>query len=79
MLSDRAVNFTSSKSLFDSIRESTGKEYAVSKCSGKFLEEGRSADILLGGKKIGFMGEVNKKVLGNFGVKVPVCLLEIEI
>ena len=77
--SSQEVNFTAIKSVFDAVKENTGRDYSVSESGEKFLEEGKSADIMLGGKKIGFMGEVNRKTVQNFGLKMPVALLEMEI
>ncbi|MBI5635829.1 phenylalanine--tRNA ligase subunit beta [Candidatus Micrarchaeota archaeon] len=40
---------------------------------------GRSAAVLVGGKKIGFVGEASPVVLENFGLQMPVALFEVEI
>jgi len=41
--------------------------------------DGRVANILLEGKKIGEIGEVHPKILKNWKIKMPVTLLEIKL
>ena len=45
---------------------------------GWFIE-GRVAEISIKGKKIGFLGEIHPKILGNWKIKMPVALLEIDL
>ncbi|MDZ4226569.1 MAG: phenylalanine--tRNA ligase subunit beta [Candidatus Pacearchaeota archaeon] len=41
--------------------------------------EGRTAEILLDGKCLGFIGEIHPKILKNWKIKMPVALFEIDI
>lgn len=41
--------------------------------------EGRTAEILLNGKCLGFIGEIHPKILKNWKIKMPVALFEIEV
>jgi phenylalanyl-tRNA synthetase beta chain len=41
--------------------------------------EGRTAEIYLKNKSIGFIGEIHPKILKNWKIKMPVALLEIEL
>jgi len=43
------------------------------------LIEGRSANILLKNKKIGYIGEVHPKILSNWKIKMPIAILEINL
>jgi len=44
-----------------------------------WLIEGRTAEILLNGASIGFIGEIHPKILKNWKIKMPVALLEIDL
>jgi len=41
--------------------------------------EGRVGEILLGSKRIGFIGEIHPKILKNWKIKMPVALFEINL
>jgi phenylalanyl-tRNA synthetase beta chain len=41
--------------------------------------EGRAAEIFIGNKKIGYLGEIHPKILKNWRLKMPVALFEIEL
>lgn len=43
------------------------------------LIEGRSANIILKNKKIGYIGEVHPKILSNWKIKMPISILEIDL
>ncbi len=44
-----------------------------------YFIDGRSADVLLNGKKIGLIGEIHPKILRNWKIKMPVALLEVNL
>ena len=41
--------------------------------------EGRVGEILLGSKRIGFIGEIHPKILKNWKIKMPVAIFEINL
>jgi len=41
--------------------------------------DGRTAEILFNGKKIGFLGEIHPRILKNWRIKMPVAIFEIEL
>ncbi len=41
--------------------------------------EGRTAEISLNGRSVGFIGEIHPKILSNWKIKMPVALFEIEL
>lgn len=47
--------------------------------SKTYFVEGRCADITFHNKKIGSIGEIHPKILGNWKIKMPVALLEISL
>ena len=78
-------NFTKIKQvleyLFKMIGEETGKEIIFKEATETppCFVEGRTAEIIFKGKKIGFIGEIHPKILKNWKIKMPVALFEIEI
>ncbi|MCX8158267.1 MAG: phenylalanine--tRNA ligase subunit beta [Candidatus Diapherotrites archaeon] len=79
VLTGRDYNYTKIKSFFDAINENLDLNLNISEGEIKFLESGKSAYIMKGDKKIGFIGELNKNVLKKFKLKFPVVLLEFEL
>jgi len=71
------TNFTEIKSVLVSLAKYLGFEESVVKKNFSFLGE-NSGEININGKK-GFIGEVKKEVLENFGLKKPVTILEFEL
>ncbi len=71
------AGFTEIKSILVSLSKYLGKELVVKKKPFPFLGD-NSAEILIDGKK-GFIGEVKKEVLDNFGLNKPVIILEFEL
>tara|TARA_Y100000310_G_scaffold340419_1_gene436138 strand:- start:2181 stop:3797 length:1617 start_codon:yes stop_codon:yes gene_type:complete len=74
-------NFTKLKQVLDYFSRMLDVELELEEAlevPGHFIE-GRVASIVLEGKEIGFIGEVHPKVLGNFKLKMPVALFEIEL
>lgn len=41
--------------------------------------DGRAAEVFLGGKSVGFLGEIHPKILKNWRIKMPVALCEIDV
>jgi phenylalanyl-tRNA synthetase beta chain len=71
------TNFTEIKSILVSLCDYLGLEVKVNKKEFAFLGE-NAAELIINGKK-GFIGELNKEVIKNFGLKKPVVLFEFEL
>ena len=72
------VNFTHAKSILQSIVRATGKSPTfVARDYPSFIP-GRSAEVKLGEKSIGIIGEVHPQVLSNWKIEVPVICWEIK-
>lgn len=72
------VNFTRAKSILQSIIRATGKSPTfVARDYPSFIP-GRSAEVKLGEKSIGIIGELHPKVLTNWKIEVPVVCWEIK-
>jgi phenylalanyl-tRNA synthetase beta chain len=72
------ANFTEAKQILDYVINSTGKKYSLKPCQHNSFISGRAAEILVQDKKIGIIGEMHPKVLGNWKLKMPVSALEID-
>ncbi len=71
------TNFTEIKSHFDALAKNMGWETSAKAFSHPSFIEGRTA-IIQGKNVSGIVGEINKKVLQNFGIENTVTAAEIE-
>ena len=79
VIADTKSNYTQIKETFDLLNNIFNLNLEVKEKNFEFLIEGRSAKILKDGLEVGFIGEVNPKVLTNFNLLVPVCCFEIDL
>jgi phenylalanyl-tRNA synthetase beta chain len=73
------ANFTEARELVDAVMRERMLEYEVAESSDPAFLEGRRADIIVEGKKIGVMGEFNPQVIVNFGLGQPVVGFEMNL
>jgi phenylalanyl-tRNA synthetase beta chain len=76
-------NFTRIKQVLEYLFRMIGKEAGIifreaTEIPGYFIE-GRTAEILFKGRKIGFASEIHPKILKNWKIKMPVALYEIKL
>ena len=72
-------NFTEMKQILDVLMSSLSVEYKVEETEHKSFIEGRVGSILVDGKKIGVIGEINPEVLNNFEIELPSSGLELHL
>ncbi|MEK6888666.1 MAG: phenylalanine--tRNA ligase subunit beta [Nanoarchaeota archaeon] len=72
-------NFTIIKQILESLLHPLNINSKLTESRNEILIEGRTAEISINGEKTGFIGEVHPSTLKDFGVKMPVSLLEINI
>jgi phenylalanyl-tRNA synthetase beta chain len=77
VLSGKGAEFTVIKGVLDAIADNLGESYSLKECSEPSLEKGKSTTVSLSGKK-GFLGELTKKAMQNFGLEQPTAVLELE-
>ena len=79
-IADPRTNYTKIKGALDTFMKLNNIEFEI-KVNDKipFLIPGRSAEIIVDGKSVGFIGEVSPEVLVNFGLLVPVVAFELVI
>jgi len=68
------ANFSETKAIFAGLMESLGAKYSLKPHEHPSFISGRCAAT-----EYGFFGEIAPEVLGNFGLEVPVCALELEL
>lgn len=73
------VGFEDISGRLESLMSSIGVEYELRAMPHPSLIEGRSASIVSGGQEIGIIGEINPRVLNNWGIEKPVAAFEINI
>lgn len=74
-------NFTELKQILLYLSNMVGINFELKEAEifpGHFIE-GRVAEIILQGEKIGYLGEIHPKILKNWKIKMPTALFEIEL
>lgn len=78
-IASHTSSYTDIKSIIDRLAASLGSEFKIKEMECHSFIEGRAAEILLNGNSIGYAGEIHPQVLNNWGIEVPVVVLEIQI
>jgi len=73
------ANFTEVRELVDAFMRERVTSYEVTESEDPAFMEGRRADILVNGRKVGVMGELYPQVIVNFGLGQPVIGFEIDL
>jgi phenylalanyl-tRNA synthetase beta chain len=73
------ASFTEAKSLAESILREMRIEYTLRPCQYRTFIDGRGAEVVSGGKQIGFFGEMSPQVITEFGIGHPVVLFEMDV
>ena len=77
--SHEKANFTEMKTILESFTSLLGLKYEIDETDHHSFIEGRVGRIRINNKKIGYIGEINPKVLRNFGLEMPVTCMEINL
>jgi len=78
-ISHSKTNFNEMKSVFEALARERKTGFKLKEAKIPFLEEGRSALIEFSDGKKGFIGEISRKVMEEFGLETNVSVLEIEL
>jgi phenylalanyl-tRNA synthetase beta chain len=73
------LDFFDLKGIVEGLMERFGLEFEVRRTTEGFLDGATSADVFLGGAKIGWMGEFRPKVLDAYGIKEKVLCAELDL
>lgn len=67
------------QSLFDNVSDEKIEFAVPSEWESQIYHKTRSAEIFVGGEKIGIFGQVNKVVAKRFGIKKPIIVFEFDV
>jgi len=79
VLSHSTANFTEIKSVAEAFLASLGLKWQIREAKHPSFLEGRTAAIIIKGKKLGILGEIHPQVLNNFELENPVAAFEMNI
>ncbi|MHB8793233.1 MAG: phenylalanine--tRNA ligase subunit beta [Thermoleophilia bacterium] len=77
MHAGRETDYFTGKGIVEAVFASIKGSFSVEPCDEPFLHPGKSAYVLVDGKRAGFIGEVHPLVLDAFGIDKPVVAFEI--
>ena len=76
----RELDFYDAKGAVEAALEAVGFPSAEFRAADvKHLRRGRSAEVLLNGRSVGYLGQVNEEIAGNYKFKQPVYAAEIDL
>ena len=75
----KEAGYTEAKQLIDSIMKSFNIKYKVEETEHSSFIKGRVGRVIVNGKKVAYLGEINPKVLENFDLTVPVSGFELNL
>jgi phenylalanyl-tRNA synthetase beta chain len=79
-IADKNASFSEIKGIFVGVLEDLGVEnYVITRSEEGMYTPGRVGGIDIGGKRVGFFGEVHPKILKEIGIKMPVAMGELEV
>ncbi|MFX0085124.1 MAG: phenylalanine--tRNA ligase subunit beta [Candidatus Hodarchaeota archaeon] len=78
-LADTEISFEHCHSILDTLFQSLNTEYELKPIQSTEFIEGRTAQILVNGKNVGIIGEVNPSILENWLIFMPTAAFEIDL
>ena len=72
-------NFTEIKQILDYLAKMLSTNFTLKESIKKDLIEGRTGEIFLNNKPIGYIGEVHPETLKGWNIKLPVSLFELRL
>lgn len=72
-------SFTEAKAVLQSLLKTDSAECVTKASSNPVFAQGKTADVLVGGKKVGVIGEIDAQVIENFKIRVPVSGFELVL
>ena len=73
------AGFNEIKTKLQALCYNFGKELKAKAAEHPVFINGRCAEIFIGDKKCGIIGEINPQVLKNWGIEMPIALFELEV
>ena len=79
MVMHSKTSFTEIKSYAESVLREMGIEYSIVASEYPTFIPGRGAEVIVGGKTVGFFGEMAPKVITDFDITHPIIMFELDI
>lgn len=79
LLTDRTMGYENVSSILNSLMKNLGVKYELEEMKSEKFVEGRCAYVVVKNKVIGQVGEIYPEVLENFGLEMPVVVLELNL
>ena len=79
MVMHSKTSFTEIKSYTEAVLREIGADYTIAASDYPTFIPGRGAEIVVGGRTIGFFGEMAPKVITDFEITHPVIMFEMDI
>jgi phenylalanyl-tRNA synthetase beta chain len=73
------ADFTEIKKVLDALTRSLGITYTIEETEHSSFIPGRVGRVIIKNRKVAYIGELCPKVIGNFGIEVPVVGLELNL
>jgi phenylalanyl-tRNA synthetase beta chain len=73
------ADYTKIKQAFDCLMRMLGIEYEIDEINHKSFISGRIGRVIVNGAKMGYIGEINPKVIYNFNLEMPVVAFELNL
>ncbi len=74
------ANFAECKSVLHAcLKSAFGISIETKTNNDQIFENGHSAEIIVGNKKVGSIGEINSKIIENYKIRVPVAGFEVKL
>ncbi len=73
------ANFTEIQASVDAVMRERRMEYEIAESNDPAFLDGRRADIMCNGKKVGVFGEIHPEVISNFGLEHPIIGFEMGL
>ena len=71
--------FTDLRQILDYLMKMLDKTYEIKDSTHPAMISGRCGEIIVDGKSVGHMGEVNPRTLKNWKIKMPSVALEMSL
>ncbi|MBI3190073.1 phenylalanine--tRNA ligase subunit beta [archaeon] len=78
-ITNSIVNYEDISSILDSLMRNIGMKYKLKTYKHDSFISGRCAEIIIGNKQAGFIGEINPAVLNNWKLDKPVVAFELDL
>lgn len=79
LISGSRAGYEDISSVLDSLLRQLGIGYKLRRSSNASMLEGRTADIIVGNKLLGTIGEIHPQVLNNWGLEKPAAGFELDL